>query len=82
MPGLDTRALACIYSGLFAPESTLLVDGYFGQDAFTGFLCIPMSAPEILARFRKVLSDKSQPTADRAIAVCWIGHLFADTQFL
>lgn len=28
---------------------------------------------------RKVLSDKSQPAADRAIALCWIGHLVADS---
>jgi hypothetical protein len=27
---------------------------------------------------RKVLSDKSQPAGDRAIALCWIGHLVAD----
>jgi hypothetical protein len=27
---------------------------------------------------RKVLSDKSQPAGDRAIALCWIGHLIAD----
>jgi hypothetical protein len=28
---------------------------------------------------RKVLSDKSQPAGDRAIALCWIGHLVADS---
>lgn len=28
---------------------------------------------------RKVLSDKSQPAADRAVALCWIGHLVADS---
>jgi hypothetical protein len=28
---------------------------------------------------RKVLADKSQPAADRAIALCWIGHLVADS---
>ncbi len=27
---------------------------------------------------RKVLADKSQPAGDRAIALCWIGHLVAD----
>jgi hypothetical protein len=27
---------------------------------------------------RKVLSDQSQPAGDRAIALCWIGHLVAD----
>ena len=27
---------------------------------------------------RKILSDKSQPAGDRAIALCWIGHLVAD----
>jgi len=27
---------------------------------------------------RKVLSDKSQSAGDRAIALCWIGHLVAD----
>jgi hypothetical protein len=27
---------------------------------------------------RKVLTDKSQPAGDRAIALCWIGHLVAD----
>ena len=27
---------------------------------------------------RKVLTDKSQPVGDRAIALCWIGHLVAD----
>jgi hypothetical protein len=27
---------------------------------------------------RKVLSDKSQSAADRAVALCWIGHLVAD----
>ena len=27
---------------------------------------------------RKVLSEKSQPAGDRAIALCWIGHLVAD----
>jgi hypothetical protein len=28
---------------------------------------------------RKVLSDKSQDVGDRAIALCWIGHLVADS---
>jgi hypothetical protein len=28
---------------------------------------------------RKVLSNKSQPAGDRAIALCWIGHLVADS---
>jgi hypothetical protein len=28
---------------------------------------------------RKVLSDKSQSAGDRAIALCWIGHLVADS---
>ncbi len=28
---------------------------------------------------RKVLSDKSRPAGDRAIALCWIGHLVADS---
>jgi hypothetical protein len=28
---------------------------------------------------RKVLSDKSQDTGDRALALCWIGHLVADS---
>jgi hypothetical protein len=27
---------------------------------------------------RRVLADKSQPAGDRAIALCWIGHLVAD----
>jgi hypothetical protein len=27
---------------------------------------------------RKLLSDKSQPAGDQAIALCWIGHLVAD----
>jgi len=27
---------------------------------------------------RRILADKSQPAGDRAIALCWLGHLVAD----
>ena len=34
---------------------------------------------QALTLCRKVLADKTQPAAERAIALCWIGHLVADS---